>query len=264
MRSFFIFFVISLLPLNSFSQINKPEENKREWYIRISPHFWFINLKGEIIRPPVPLVPTQPIETEPTHEIDISFGELKGSIIFAFMGSGQYIQNRFITRFNVTSLILEGDFITTFDLVLQDVKGRLEYFAGDIGTGYDVLNKPKLNIYLLGGFKFVYMYIGIEASAVGKIPIEGIRDRWFVDPVIGTYVRYRPAKWLEINGYGDIGFFLGDEITSQIIAEANFFLTPWFYVAGGYRYWYLNVPKDEAIYNGQITGSVVKIGFQIH
>lgn len=264
MRVIFILFVVAFVSLNSFGQINKPQEKKSEWYIRISPHFWFINLKGEIERPPVPLVPTQPIESEPNKEIEVSFGELKGSIKFAFMGSGQYIQNRFLTRFNITSLILEGDFITTFDLILQDVKGRLEYFAGDVGMGYDVLENPKLNVFLVGGFKYVYMYIGVEASAIGKMPIEEIRDRWFVDPVVGTYVRYRPLKWLELNGYGDIGFFSGDKITSQVIVEANFFITPWFYMAGGYRYWYLHVPKEEAIYNGRISGSVVKIGFQIH
>ena len=180
------------------------------------------------------------------------------------MGSGQYIQNRFITRFNITSLILEADFLTPYDIILQDVKGRFEYFAGDIGFGYDVLNKSNVNLFVLGGFKFIYMYIGLKTTVLGSYPIEGERSKWFTDTMIGIYIRYRPTKRLELNGYGDIGFILGDEVTAQLIGEANFFITPWFYVAGGYRYWYLNVPKEEAIYNGQITGSVVKIGFQIH
>lgn len=264
LKSFTIFLVLAFVSLNSFGQINMPEENKDEWYIRISPHFWFVHLKGEIVGPPIPVIPVNPIEPEPKHEIDVTFGELKGSIKFAFMGSGQYVQNRIITRFNVTSLILEADFLTPYDIVLQDVKGRFEYFSGDIGFGYDVLNRPKVSLFVIGGFKFIYMHIGLKTTVLGMYPIEGERSKWFTDNVIGAYFRYRPIKRLELTAYGDIGFLIGKEITSQVIIEANFFITPWFYVAGGYRYWYVNVPKDEAIYNGQITGSVVKIGFQIH
>jgi hypothetical protein len=264
LRSFIIFLVLVFLAGNSYSQINKPEEKKSEWFVRISPHFWFLNLKGEIIRPPSPPIPNNPIETEPRREIDISFGELKSSIKFAFMGSGQYTQNRFITRFDITSLILEGDYLTSLDTVFQDVKGRYEHLSGDIGFGYDILSKPKLNLFLIGGLKIVYMNIGVEFSALGQFPVGGARERWYLDPVIGAQLRYRPIKKLELNAYADVGFFLGDKITSQAIAEVNFFIAQWFYLSGGYRFWYFKVAKEEAIYNGRISGSVIKIGFQIH
>ena len=264
MRTFIIFSVFVFLSGNSYSQINNRDEKKSEWFVRISPHFWFINLKGEIIRPPSPLTPSNPLETEPGREIDINFGELKSSIKFAFMGSGQYIQNRFITRFNITSLILEGDYLTSFDFVLQDVKGRLEYLSGDIGFVYDILSKPRLNLFIIGGVKFVHMNIGIEFNAIGQFPVEGARERWYLDPVIGAYLRYRPLKRLELNAYADAGFFLGDQFTSQAIGEINYFIAKWFYISGGYRYWYVKAPKEEAIYNGRISGLVVKIGFQIH
>ncbi len=264
MKSVIILLFLAFVSTNSYSQVNKPIEEKKEWFIRISPHFWFVHLEGEIVRPPFPVFPVNPIEPEPKHEIDVSFGELKSSIKFAFMGSGQYIQNRFITRFNVTSLILEADFLTPYDTVFQDVKGRWEYFSGDVGFGYDILNKPNVNLFILGGFKFIYMYIGLKTTVLGMYPIEGERSKWFTDTVIGGYFRYRPNKRLELTGYGDVGFLIGNEITSQVILEANLFITSWFYVAGGYRYWYVNMSKEEAIYNGQITGSVVKIGFQIH
>lgn len=264
LRSVLFFLVLVIISTNSFSQINKPEEKKGDWFVRISPHFWFIHLKGEIFRPPVPVVPVQPIEPEPKHEIDVTFGELKSTIKFAFMGSGQYVQNRFITRFNVTSLILEADFLTPYDIVFQDVKGRLEYFSGDIEFGYDVLNRPNFNLFVLGGLKFIYMDIGLKTNVLGSFPVEGERSRWLTDPIIGTYFRYQPKKWLELYVYGDIGFLLGESITSQFIGEANFFLTKWFFVSGGYRLWYVKAPKEDAIYNGRISGSVVKIGFQIH
>ena len=264
MKSFFVLVALSLVSISSFSQINKSIEKKNEWHIRVSPHFWFVNLKGEIIRPPVPVFPSHPIEPAPKHDIDVTFGELKSSIKFAFMGSGQYVQNRFITRFNIISLVLEADFLTPYEIVLQSSKGRWEYLSGDIGFGYDVLNKPKANLFVLGGLKFVYMYIGLETNVLGHFYVEGERSKWFTDMVIGTYFRYKPLKRVELNAYGDIGVFIGNEITSQLIVEANYFITPWFYVAGGYRYWFINLPKEEAIYNGQIMGSVLKIGFQIH
>lgn len=241
-----------------------PEENKDEWYIRISPHFWFINIKGEIVRPPYPAVPGNPIEPEPKKEIDINFAELKGSIKFAFMGSGQYTQNRFFTRFNVVSLVLAGEVITPLNLIIQDAFLRFEYLSGDISLGYDVLKKPKVNLYVLGGLKFIYFDISAETNLLGKFPIEGAREKFLVDPVIGAYLRYRPMKWLELNGYSDFGLVVGNDVSAQFMGGANFFITQWFYIAGGYRFWYLKVPKEEAIFNGHIRGSMVKIGFQLH
>lgn len=264
MKSVVIFLVLAFVSVDSYSQINKPKEKKSEWHIRISPHFWFINLKGQIIRPPVPVFPSQPIEPPAKREIDISFGELKSSIKFAFMGSGQYVQNRFLTRFNVISFILEGEVITPLDLILQDTHLRFAYLSGDAGFGYDVINKPNLNLFALAGLKFVYMDIDVKSNVLGRFPVEGARDRWFMDPVIGTYFIYKPYKWMEFNAYGDLGLIFGDQVTAQFISEVDFFLTKWFYLSAGYRIWFLEVPKTQAIYNGSIFGSVVKIGFQIH
>jgi hypothetical protein len=61
-----------------------------------------------------------------------------------------------------------------------------------------------------------------------------------------------------------LGLIIGSDTSAQFFTEANFFIPHWFYLSVGYRYWYLQVPKVEAIYNGSISGAVVKIGFQIH
>ena len=232
-----------------------------DWNFRISPYFWFIGLKGTIYRPPKPMQLPEP--PPPEYDIDVGFKDIKNSIKFALMLAGQYKTKHIVTQFNFSSLILESEAITPLELVLQDNIINLTYMAGDFGVGYRVIKKPKFEFDALLGVKFVYFKIGLKTNILGIVQIEGERGNYWLDPVIGTNLKYRPHRNVELIGYADIGPAFPDKYnTSQLMIGANYLFTKTFMVSLGYRTYHLDFPRDEAIFNGNVKGWIMKIGFQ--
>jgi len=94
-----------------------------QWNIRFAPYIWLIGIEGEIDRPPpivqlpdYPPVPVHPIES---YGIDIGFKDFRNSLKFAFMLSGQFKKEWFVTQFNVSSFIIEGEAITPLDYLAE-------------------------------------------------------------------------------------------------------------------------------------------------
>ena len=93
--------------------------------------------------------------------------------------------------------------------------------------------------------------------------VEGERDRFWVDPVIGANLTYRPHRKIEFIGYADIGPAFPDNLnTYQAMIAANYLFTKTFMVSLGYRFYHVDFPREQAIYNGNIKGWIMWIGFQ--
>ena len=232
-----------------------------DWNFRVSPYFWFIGLKGEINRPPTPVKPVEP--PPPKYEIDIGFRDIQNSIKFALMLAGQYRGDRVVAQFNFSSLILESEAITPAELLLQDNIIRLSYFGGDLEVGYRVIKNRKFELDALVGLKFFYFGIDLSTNIVGSVEVEGSRGRGWIDPVVGVNLRYNPHRKISFIGYGDVCIpGVGSDFASQFISVAQYHFTPTFYTSLGYRSYFLNIPEDEAIFNGQLNGWIMRIGFQ--
>lgn len=230
------------------------------WNFRISPYFWFIGFEGTLHSPPTPALAPEP---EPSYEIDIGFKDIRNSIKFAVMLAGQYRNNKMVTQFNFSSLILEGEAITPIDLVLQDIHYRLDYYAGDLSAGYRLVRNKKIEFDILGGLKFIYFKIGAGASVAGNWEFEGERDLVWLDPLFGVNFRYRPLKRIELAAYSDIGGILfGSDLSYQFIGSLNVFVTKTFFITAGYRLWGIDYPFEEAIFTGHIKGWIFRLGFQ--
>jgi hypothetical protein len=258
--SVFVFsFLLSGTP--SYTQEKqKMDSTWNNWNFRISPYFWYVGFQGTIYRPPT--LGTLP-EPPPKHEIDVSFMDIRHSIKFALMLAGQYKSKHIVTQFNFSSLILESEAITPFEFVLQDNIINLTYMAGDLGIGYRVVKNPKFEFDALLGIKFMYFKIGLKTNLIGIVPIVGERSKFWIDPVIGTNLRYRPHRKIEFIGYADFGPpFPDDYNTYQLIIGANYLFTKTFMISLGYRTYHVDFPKGEAIFNGNVKGWIMKIGFQ--
>lgn len=255
--------IISIILLAiSFSAIAQEKSDElNQWNFRISPYFWFIGFKGTIYKPPVP---SQTPELQPpAYDIDISFKEIAAHLKFAIMAAGEYRHNRFVTQFNFASVILDGDAITPLDYILQDVYLHFSYVSGDLTAGHHFIFNDKLEIAAMAGFKYIYFDLKGSTSLVGKIDFEGERDFFWMDPVFATRIKYKPHARVEIATYSDIGgFILGNELNWQAIGTANYIVSNWFLVSLGYRIWGLKVNEDEALYNGRVSGLVIRVGFQ--
>jgi hypothetical protein len=238
-----------------------------QWNIRLAPYFWLLGIKGEIDRPPpivqlpeYPPVPVHPIES---YGIDIGFKEFRNSLKFAFMLNGQFKKDWFVTQFNVSSFIIEGEAITPLDYIFQNNFINLAYVGGDLGAGYRVIRSEKLEFDALIGLKFVYTKIGITTDLLGKQALQGAYGHFWADPVLATNFLYRPIPRIELALYGDIGStLLNTDLTYQFSGNVSFLVAKHFYLSVGYRNYYVKHPEDIAIFSGTLSGMITRFGFQ--
>lgn len=263
-NSIVLILIFSLLFVNveSFAkEKQKADSSWNDWKFRISPYFWYIGFEGTIYKPPVPTL--TPIPPPPKYEIDVGFKDIKNSIKFAIMLAGQYRSKNFVSQFNFASLILESEAITPLELLLQDNVINLHYYSGDLGIGYRIVKHSKFEFDALLGMKFIYFKIALATKLAGIIPVDGERDKLWIDPVIGANLKYKPHKKIEFLGYADIGPAFPDHVYSyQVMLGANYLFTKTFHMSLGYRLYSLEFPTEEAIFNGQVKGWLMKIGFQ--
>jgi hypothetical protein len=179
------------------------------------------------------------------------------------MAAGEYRHKRFVTQFNMASVILDGDGVTPVDYVLQNVHLHFGYVSGDLTAGHHFVFNEKLEIAAMAGFKLIYFDIKGSTSLIGKVDFTGERNFIWIDPVFATRIKYKPHKRVEIAAYTDIGgFILGNELNWQAIGTANFIVSKWFLASLGYRVWGIKVNQEGALYNGRISGAIVRLGFQ--
>ncbi len=258
---FIVIFSFLLSGSSSFArEKQKVDSTWHDWNFRISPYFWYLGFKGTIYRPPYNGNFPEP---EPKYEIDVGFKDIRNSIKFALMLAGQYKGEHIFAQFNLSSLIMESEAITPLELLLQDNILNLVFVAGDAGIGYRIVKNKKFEFNALLGMKFVYFKLGLKTNLAGIVPIEGERDKLWVDPVVGMNVKYMPHRKIEIGGYADIGPAFPDNIFNyQAVFGVSYLFTKTFLISLGYKVYYIEFPTKEAIFNGTINGWIMKIGFQ--
>ena len=179
------------------------------------------------------------------------------------MGAGEFRVKRFVSQFNMASIVLEGEAVTPLDLVFQDITYQFSYVSGDIGAGYFFIKNPKLEVAAMLGFKYIYFDIGGASNILGQVPLDFTRDVFWTDPIIALRTKYMPHPRIEILAYGDTdGNVAGNDFNYQFIGVASYHVNKWFLVSIGYRLWGIEVDQSEAIFNGQIRGAIVRLGFQ--
>ena len=114
------------------------------WDLRISPYFWFVGLKGEILRPPEPSnLPDY--EATPGYEVDLNFSDLSSSLKFFLMLSTKYKNENFVFSAGITSLILEGEAVTPKELISEGIDYNFTYLSSEISGGYRIIKTEKVN-----------------------------------------------------------------------------------------------------------------------
>ncbi len=181
---------------------------------------------------------------------------------FAFLLNAEYQNNRFVAALNNTSFVLGGDAITPFDYVLNGMEYQLTTVMSEFILGYKIIQKPHFDWEGYAGLKLVYFDIRAGGN-VFKLTLEGERNYTWLDPIIATKLRYRPWRKFEFVFYGDYGPVRNqDQLTSQFYINLNYDITKWLYIAPGYRYWWFQVAREDAIFIGSFNGAYVRLGFE--
>ena len=231
------------------------------WDFRISPYFWFVGLKGDILRPPEPSnLPDY--EAPPGYKVDISFSDLSSSLKFFLMLSTKYKNENFVFSAGITSLILEGEAVTPNELISEGIDYNFTYLSSEISGGYRIIKTEKVNLEGLLGVRILYTKI-VGFSNVLRTDFSGNRSLFWYDPLVGVQFKYMPTERLEFTLYADFGPVR--EVNSyQLIAQGSYFFTKVFSLSLGYRNYFINSENEEedTIYTGKLYGPFVKFGFQ--
>ena len=264
--SFFLILVLATaLPEVSNAQDFYPEDSLyNDWEFRIGPYFWLVSLKGEIVEPPgIPDIPppTQlPNDTRPGYEIDIDFKDFQNSLKFALMLTGQYRSNHLVTQFNFSSFILESEVLSPKGVIFDDNLVKFSYAGGDLGFGYRMVKQKSLDVDLLFGAKFIFFDVNFSSDVNSGKEYEASRSVFWIDPVLCSNIKYRPAARWELVGYIDFGpHFIGGYESYQGIGVVNAILSKHIVASLGYRYYYVDSARDDVLYRGSITGLLVRL-----
>ena len=102
-----------------------------------------------------------------------------------------------------------------------------------------------------------------QTDVVNSYHFDGNRDRLWLEPIIAMRVKVIASKRIEFFFYTDYGPIRNeDEFTNQYLFGMNFLIGKWFYITPGYRYWLYQSKKEEAIFNGELSGFHIKFGAQ--
>jgi hypothetical protein len=259
-------FLICLFTIRVYPQEAEETETEKDWeswHFNASPYFWFVGLNGTLIVPEAPPVPgTFPEEEVREIEIDIGFKDVKNSIKYAMMFSGQYRNERISVVMNYTHLILQGEAITPYELVIQGTEYRFRHVSGDLSFQYRLIKTKKWNIDAGFGVKF----LSDKAEALVNFPVDTSIDlnrsvSW-VDPVISTVIKYIPHPKVEIAAYVDFGSGLIGDRSYQTIAGITYRFTPLFHMTAGYRVWGVKKDLDTSVFKGNLNGWITRVGFR--
>ncbi len=242
----------------------QPEESDRDSYLdyklQISPFFWLLGIKGEIIAPPIPSILPEP--PPPRYDVDIGFADVITNLKFFIMLSTEFKSENFVAAASITSLILQGEAITPVQVITEEIEYRFSYLSGELTGGYRFIKKEKLNLDISVGLRI--LNTRIEAvTDIADIEFEGERSLFWYDPILAGKLRYIPWPKLEFEAYTDFGPIR--QINSyQFYTEGTYHFTPTFNMALGFRNYYVNTEAEEktTIYRGRIYGPYLRFGFQ--
>lgn len=259
------FAAFTLLISNSFAQNTNDSivslNLNNNWEFRVSPYFWYLGLKGEIIKPPQPSnIPE--FEPSPSLDFDLKFKDINSSIKFFMMLSSKYRIKNFVVSAGITSIILDGKAVTPFELISKGVNYKFNYLTSEISAGYRIIKKQKINLDGSLGVRILYTKIEGSTNILGS-SFEGNRSVYWYDPIVGLHFKYFPINRLELSLYSDFGPL--KEISSyQILAQGSYFFSKLFNMSLGYRNYFINSENDKknTIYKGRVYGPYLRFGFQ--
>ena len=246
-------------------EVEDPQSKRdwEDWNFRLSPFFWYIGFNGTLTTPPLPPLPVQLPESEENEfDIDIGFKDVRSSIKYAMMFSGQYRNQKINVVMNYSHLILEGEAVTPLEILIRGIDYRFRHVSGDMSIQYRIIKNQKFNLDAGIGLKVVDEKI----ESVVNFPLDQSVDldttaNW-IDPVLSTLVRFIPHPKVDIVVYVDVGSGLIGDLSYQSMGGISYRFTRVFSLSAGYRIWGVRKEFENAILRGNVNGWTTRLGFR--
>jgi len=266
-----------LVPLHTSAQ-----SSGDDWKFSIAPYLWFPSLDGDLNSVP-------PRSGGSSPKISIDDRSISGDINFAgLMLSGMARKGKWVIGTDVIYLDFDGEKRTVGTADFDLGSGPINIFTADLNAetdtsltswhwaltgGYTVVQKPKLNLDVIGGFRYLgldketkWQLTGTVTGPDGNtvtVPRNGkvkrSEDIW--TGIIGTrgYYRLGEGGWFT-NFYADIGGG-SSTFTWQGMAGIGYAFH-WGNIQLDYRYMYYDQDDDELIDNLSYGGPALGVDFR--
>ena|GEM_PF-2484034 len=167
----------------------------------------------------------------------------------------------------------KGKFVTVFDLQYvslgqegsvalaptRDYDAEFTVATSTLALGYRVVDQQKFTLDLFGGARALYAEVDAEIKATDSdSSLEGDGDKFFLDPIVGTQVRFFfNDKW-SIYGYADIGGFdVGTKLSYQALGAIGYHFNKNLSLHVGYQFFGVDFEKGPLNLDIDIHGPVI-------
>ena len=221
-----------------------------KWQFQFSPYFWLASLHG-----------TGGVGNR-TAEVDMSFGDIFGSLKFALMGVFEARKGKFMLLTDMEYVHIEDDKATPGPL-FSDVNAKFKVFIFDPEVGYRLYENPDSgsSVDVLGGIRVWHVSTELDFGA-GILPATQLQgSRNWVDAIVGLRGKAAVSEKIFVTGKADLGGG-GSQFTWQLFGGLGYSITPKIALIGGYRVLDVDYDKNNFIYDMNQRGPILGIGFK--
>jgi hypothetical protein len=221
-----------------------------KWQFVFSPYFWMAGLHGTTGGP------------NRTVQVDQSFGEIFGSLKFAFMGVFEAHKNRWAIQTDLEFVSLEDENATPGPL-FSSANAKVKTFVFTPEVGYRIYNDSDKGsfVQVLGGTRVWHISTDINFGA-GILPaIQINQSRSWADAVVGLRGKAALSEKFFFLGRFDVGGG-GSKFTYQVFGSLGYNLNKRIALVGGYRALDVKYDRDNFLYDTNQRGLIMGIGFR--
>lgn len=220
------------------------------WQFEATPYLWAAGMKGDA---GIGKLTAEGVET--------SFSDLLKVLRVGFMGTLEGRKDRF--GFLVDAIYLQlSQTKPARNALFGDVHATVTQQAYSAAATWRALdgNAP---VDLVGGVRANYIKLDLDlaASAVASQGRTAARSRSWADGFVGARVQYPVAPQWTLVGYADVGGG-GSDSTWQLLAGANYAISPTATARFGYRYLKVDYHRDDFLYDMATAGFYAGVGMR--
>lgn len=220
------------------------------WSFELTPYLWASAMKADVALGPL----------APTVHIDASFLDILKHLNMAFAGT-------FEARYARWGLIADTSY---FDVKVSGtgplgfVNGQVnqQAFFGTFAGAYRIFEQGSSSADIVGGMRVWWLNTDIKITAPGPIALSIVREKSWVDPVVGLRARAYVTPNFFAQIYGDLGGGAASKSTWQVAGLLGYDYSKTTSFFAGYRYLAEDYNRDGYVFNVKLSGPVFGASFK--
>jgi hypothetical protein len=217
------------------------------WHFGFTPYLWFPGMHG-----------TTGTELHPVN-IRASAGDVLSHFNIGIMGAYEVRKKRFVYLGDLLWIKLGDDkSLTNLDPNVT-VDAKLYNLLFSQAAGVRVVDKPKLKIDGVGGFRLWYLSTDLNFSNnVASLNVN--KGQTWVDPIVGSRILLPLSEKALFTVYGDVGGWgAGSQLEYQVMGALGYRIKPKIMLQAGWRYLFVDYTSSTAT-NGTFQYKVAETG----